>query len=364
MPLKFKLNLTQITLFCAVFFCTHVFGDEAPKIFSRTAIVISQNAEIKTSGGTIQKLSPGEVLVVTQSNKEWRWVPLLGGWIRENDTKEPAALITFLNQAISKKPTAERYQLRGIAFQVLENYEKALADFDASLKIKADNAHIHVNRGNIFRLQKKYPQALIDLNRALVLDQSSANALHLRGLVYFENEQTQQAIADFSEAIRINGQMISALNARGIAYRKEKQIDLALDDFNQAIKSNHFVSELFSNRAGVWEEKKQFESAINDYKRALELNPSSETAHNDLAWLYVTCSDSKYRDPQAGVTHALKACELTEFGDWNLLDTLATAYHENNQRTLAVETLRKAMQKAPSAEKNQLKKKLLIFDKS
>ena len=110
--------------------------------------------------------------------------------------------------------------------------------------------------------------------------------------------------------------------------------------------------------------KKQFESAIKDYKRALELNPSSETAHNDLAWLYVTCPDSIFRNPQAGVTHALKACELTQFEDWNLLDTLATAFRENKQRDKAVEFLNKAIQKAPSQEKNKLQTKLQNFDKS
>ncbi|MFK7778545.1 MAG: tetratricopeptide repeat protein [Gimesia sp.] len=364
MPQISKRNSTQITLFCAICFCSNASGAEEPKIFSRTAIVTSQNAEIKTSGGTIQKVSPGEVLVTTQANKEWLWVPLLGGWIKESDIKEPAALITFLNQTIEKKPTAERYHLRGIAFQVLREYEKALIDFDASLKIKPENAHIYVNRANIFRLQKKYQQALIDLNHALELDKSNANAFHIRGLVYFENEETQNAIRDLSEAIRIDGQMISALNARGIAYRKQNQIDLALKDFEQAIQTNRFVSEVFSNRAAVWEDKNQFQSAINDYKRALELNPSSTTAHNDLAWLYATCSDSKYRDPQAGVSHALKSCELTQFEDWNLLDTLATAYMENKQREKAVEYLRQAIQKAPAKEKNNLQKKLSNFDKS
>ena len=255
MPSKTKLNSTQIALFCAVFCCSDAFGAEEPKIFSRTVIVTSQNAEIKTSGGTIHKLSPGKVLVITQTNQEWRWIPLLGGWISESDTKEPAALIEFLNQAIEKKPTAERYQLRGIAFQVLQEYEKALADFDASLKIKADNAHIYVNRGNIYRLQKKYQQALTDLNRAIELDKSSANAFHIRGLINFENKETQRAITDLSEAIRIDDLMISAFNARGIAYRRQNQIDLALKDFNKAIKANSFVSEVFGNRADVWEQK-------------------------------------------------------------------------------------------------------------
>tara|TARA_R110002111_G_C6002109_1_gene373276 strand:+ start:4853 stop:5893 length:1041 start_codon:yes stop_codon:yes gene_type:complete len=346
-----------------VLFCSYPIQADEQKIVPRIRIVTAKDAEIKTGGGTIQKVSPGEVLVITQANQEWLWAPLLGGWIKESNVKEPEALLKFLNQAIEAEPTAERYHLRGIAYQVLQNYGAALADFAASLKLKGDNAHIHVNRGNIYRLQNEYKKALTDLDRALELDQSNANAFHIRGLVFFESDETQKAIDDLSEAIRIDGKMISALNARGIAYRKLDQNDLALQDFNQAIKANHFVSEVFSNRAAIWEQKNLFESAIKDYKRAIELNPTSATAHNDLAWLLVTCSDSQIRDAKTGVTHALKACELTQFEDWNLLDTLATAYRENEQVDKAVETLRKAIQIAPSEQKNELQKKLLIFDK-
>jgi len=363
MPNENNLYSTRLIFLAAIFFCSHTLKAEEQKIVPRIRIVTARDAEIKTGGGTIQKVSPGEVLVITQSNQEWLWAPLLGGWIKESDVKDPAALVQFLDQAIQAEPTAERYHLRGIAYQVLQNYEAALTDFAASLKLKGDNAHIYVNRGNIYRLQNEYEKALTDLNHAIQLDKSSANAFHIRGLVFLESEEPQKAIADLSEAIRINGQMISALNARGIAYRNLNQLDLALQDFNQAIKANHFVSEVFSNRAAIWEQKKQFESAIKDYKRAIELNPSSATAHNDLAWLYATSSDPKMRDAKAAVTHALKACELTQFEDWNLLDTLATAYSENQQTGKAVETLRKAIQKAPSDQKKELQKKLEILEK-
>lgn len=335
-----------------------VYGLEAPKIFSKIKIVTSKAAEIKTGTGTIHQVSPGEVLVVTQSNKEWLWIPLLGGWIKETDVKAPEALIQLLDQSIQAAPTADRYQLRGIAYQALQQYEKALADFNASLSLESDNAHLYVNRGNIWRLQNKPAEALQDLNRAIKLEPSRANAFHIRGLVYFYNQEIKKAIQDFSAAIRIRPQMISALNARGIAYRELNQLDSALQDFNQAIKANSFVSEVFSNRASVWEQKKQFESAIKDYKRAIELNPSSAIAHNDLAWLYVTCDDSRFRDSTAAVLHAQKACELTEFGDANLLDTLATAYLENQQTDKAVEFLKKAIEKAPDDQKNIIKKKL------
>lgn len=364
MPTQFKTLPLLFLLLSTVAFCPEfTFGADAPEIQPRIKIVTAKDAEIKTSGGTLQKVNPGEVVLITQTNQEWFWIPLLGGWIKQTDVRSPEELIQFLNQALETEPTAERYHLRGIAWQALKNYDRALSDFDAALKLKTDNPHIYVNRGNIWRLKGEYAKALTDLNQAIQLNPSSANAFHIRGLIYFENEQPQKAIADFNEAIRLNPQMVSALNARGIVYRDLNQLDLSLQDFNQAIKVNKFVSEVFSNRASLWEQKQQFESAIKDYQRALELNPVSATAHNDLAWLYATCPDTKYRDPQAAVTHAEQACELTRSADWNMLDTLATAYHENQQTDLAVKTLTQAIQKAPINQKNELKKKLENFRK-
>ena len=364
MPTKLKSLPLLFLLISKMAICPVLaFSAEQPKIHPRIKIVTTKDAEIKTGGGTLQKINPGEVVLITQTNKEWFWIPLLGGWIKQTDVRSPEELIEFLNQALPKEPSAERYHLRGIAFQVLKQYDQALSDFDAALRLKTDNPHIYVNRGNIWRLKGEYEKAQTDLNQAIHLNPSSANAFHIRGLIYFENKQPQKAIADFNKAIRLNPQMVSAYNARGIVYRELDQLDLALEDFNQAIKVNKFVSEVFSNRASLWEQKQQFESAIKDYQRALELNPSSATAHNDLAWLYATCPDMKYRDPQAAVTHAEQACKLTQSADWNMLDTLATAYQANQQTDLAVKTLAQAIQKAPSDQKNELKKKLEIFRK-
>ncbi|QDT42675.1 lipoprotein NlpI [Gimesia alba] len=364
MPTQFKTHPLLVLLICEMAFCSvSAFGAEAPKIQPRIKIVTAKDAEIKTSGGTLQKVNPGEVVLITQNNKEWLWIPLLGGWIKQTDVRSPEELIQFLNEALKTEPTAERYHLRGIAFLVLKKNDQALSDFDAALKLKTDNPHIYVNRGNIQRLKGEYAKALADLNQAIQLNPSSANAFHIRGLIYFENNQPQKAIADFNEAIRLNPQMVSALNARGIVYRDLNQLDRSLQDFNQAIKVNKFVSEVFSNRASLWEQRQQFESAIKDYQRALELNPVSATAHNDLAWLFATCPDTKYHDPKVAVTHAEQACELTRSADWNMLDTLATAYRENQQMDLAVKTLTQAIQKAPTDQKNELKKKLEIFKK-
>ncbi len=354
-------SLYPVLFFTLICCANGVFAEEEQKIVPRTRIISAKNAKIKTGSKTLQQVSPGEVVIITQKHNEWLWIPLIGGWIKESDVKKPEELIVLLSKSISSEPTVERYHLRGIAYQVLKKNDKALADLNAALKIRPDNASILVNRGNIWRIKNEYDKALTDLNRAIQLEKTNANAFNIRGLLFYETQQTQKAIDDFSQAIQIQPQMITAFNARGIAYRQQNHIDLALKDFNQAIKINSFVSEVFSNRAAAWEHKTKYAAAIQDYKRAIELNPTSAVAHNDLAWLYATCPDPQFQNPKAGVTHAEKACEFTHFQDANMLDTLATACQANREFAKAVEYLKKAIALSDTNQKKELQDKLTKF---
>lgn len=354
----------QLLLLVHMSFCSLVLkAAENQKLAPHTRIVTASEADLKTGAGIKQKLNPGEVVLVTEKNQEWLWVPLLGGWVRESDVRLPKDLVSYLDKAIAEKPTVERYQLRAIARQELKQYPDALSDIEAALKLDPENAHLYINRAGIRRLQQKNREALEDLNHAIELAPQSEHAYQLRGMLYLEDHQPQYAINDFNRAIQRNPQSVNALNARGIAHLEQGKPDLALEDFDQAIKINNFVSQVFCNRAGIWQDRQQYAAAIKDYQRAIELNPMSPIALNDLAWLYATCQDADYRNPQAAVLHAKQACELTKSQDANLLDTLATAYQANHQIEMAVKTLDLAIQNADDQTKAELKKKRSEFRK-
>ena len=55
---------------------------------------------------------------------------------------------------------------------------------------------------------------------------------------------------------------------------------------------------------------------------------------NNLAWLYATCEDERFRDPKKALALAEKAAELEESP--HILDTLAECYYVNNQFEKAV----------------------------
>ena len=93
--------------------------------------------------------------------------------------------------------------------------------------------------------------------------------------------------------------------------------------------------------------QKLYGDAINNYQQALRLEPDFAEAHNNLAWLYATCDDQKFRDPKAALDHAQRAVDLTQWKEGESIDTLAEAYFVNGDYQQAVEIQKKALALEP-----------------
>jgi len=100
-------------------------------------------------------------------------------------------------------------------------------------------------------------------------------------------------------------------------------------------------------------QQKLYGDAINNYQQALRLAPDLAEAHNNLAWLYATCDDQKYRDPKAALDHAQRAVELTQWKEGESIDTLAEAHFVNGDYRQAVEIQKKALALEPDNKELQ-----------
>jgi Zn-dependent protease with chaperone function len=84
------------------------------------------------------------------------------------------------------------------------------------------------------------------------------------------------------------------------------------------------------------------ESALD---RAIRLEPTNGDALNNLAWLYATSADPRFRDPQRALHLARTAVQLMPHAA-HALDTLAEALFVNDQIAEALETERRALELA------------------
>jgi tetratricopeptide (TPR) repeat protein len=80
--------------------------------------------------------------------------------------------------------------------------------------------------------------------------------------------------------------------------------------------------------------RKDYALVQRSYERALELKPDSPSVLNNLAWLYATCEDERFRDPPRALELAQAAARHQPAA--HVLDTLAEAYFANGKHAEAV----------------------------
>ena len=80
------------------------------------------------------------------------------------------------------------------------------------------------------------------------------------------------------------------------------------------------------------------------YEASLKLNPENPHVLNNLAWLYATAEDPRFRNPARALDLAKAAVGLLE--EPHILDTLAECYFVNGQYAKALETAQHALRLA------------------
>jgi len=152
-----------------------------------------------------------------------------------------------------------------------------------------------------------------------------------------------------------------------IHYRESKEMistNLLIKVLLKRIQIDPGNADLYQILGDVYYSEKDYSNTINFYQKALKYNPDQIQALNNLAWLYATCGDKRFRSPKKALELAKRAASLSS--ESYILDTLAESYYINKNFKAAVETEKIAISKANTNQfeyKDQLKK-FMKADKS
>jgi tetratricopeptide (TPR) repeat protein len=169
------------------------------------------------------------------------------------------------------------------------------------------------------------------------------------GFAFQEKGQLDKAIALHREAIRLSKNNYNAHVNIASALQQKGQLDQAIAYCHEAIRLNkdnyaaHLILGLLLSRKGREDE------AIASYREAIRLNEDDYRARNNLAWLFATCSDPRFRDIPQAVQLAQQAVKLDprDAVPWN---TLGVCLYRSGECGAAIEALEKAESLAPDEQ--------------
>jgi len=187
--------------------------------------------------------------------------------------------------------------------------DKAIAYLAEALKVNPDNIWMRNKLGVLLSKEGKSEEAFELLTESLRIRPDQTNAHNRLAWLLYQEGKTAEAIVHYIKSLRVK--------------------------HNQP-KIHNLLAELLLIQGNI-------EEAIGHWKRAIHFQPDLSEALNNLAWIMAAHEDDKLRNPSEALQYAQKACELSEFKDPDLLDTLSAAYAAVGKFEEAIETAERAL---------------------
>jgi tetratricopeptide (TPR) repeat protein len=167
------------------------------------------------------------------------------------------------------------YSNRGNAYAAKGEYDRAIRDFDESIKLSPNYAKAFNNRGVAYRKSGEHDRAIADFDSAIKLAPNYAVAFANRGETYQRKGEYELATRDYDEAIRHEPQLQAAWNGRCWTRAIHGELQAALADCNQALRLTPNDAAALDSRGLIYLKMGQFDAAIDDYASALRFDPKA-----------------------------------------------------------------------------------------
>ena len=247
---------------------------------------------------------------------------LLGQIVTEPENSEEAAwyyqsAVVDSNVAIElatvDKDSSAAYHTRGAAKVALGDYDEAIADFDAAIRLNPETAINYLDRGLAKEALGEKSAAKADFEKATQKNGDLAENYYKAGRGKNDGCAYTAAIASFDKAIRLNPEYASvysnrALSQNALGHRELRRenpekakyyLRGAIADCTEAIRLNPKYTGAYNNRGlakyrlgqsesdcGNSEEaERHYRAAIADLDKAIQLNPKHVKAHRNRGYV-------------------------------------------------------------------------------
>ncbi|MDR3615185.1 MAG: tetratricopeptide repeat protein [Candidatus Obscuribacterales bacterium] len=150
---------------------------------------------------------------------------------------------------------------RGLAFEKLKNYSKAVEEYQQAITAYPTSMHIRI--GLMHQELRLFAKAIIDFGNAIDLTlEESRKARADRGQNEFEIKDRAALLADLYQS-------------RAWNYANFNKLSLAIDDWSRALQLDSTDANAYADRAWSYEQLAQYERSISDLEQSIRLAPKN-----------------------------------------------------------------------------------------
>lgn len=188
--------------------------------------------------------------------------------------------IDYCNQALKADPgTIDAYFNRATYLVELEDYEKAINDYDKLLEYRPDDASGLNGRGYCKHQLGQYKDAIKDYGQSIANNNDEVYLVfNNRGWSYAMAEDYEKAVKDFDQAIKLNPELLEALLRKGWCLQQTGQHNDAVTIFDQIINRQTNYLQAWYLRGLSKAELNRHKESILDFNKVLSQRPEDKDA--------------------------------------------------------------------------------------
>ena len=187
------------------------------------------------------------VLTPAQAQQSKAWPDCANGEKPAADRKISACTAVIEAGRETNHNLAVAFNNRGAVYADRKDYPRAIADYDAAIRLNPKYATAFDNRCEARAKSGQLSEALADCNISMRIDPDDEDTLKNRAFTYLRLGQLDKAFTDYSSALAINSQNAEALYGRGVIKLKKGDATGGNRDIVAAKVLEDGIAEEFAN---------------------------------------------------------------------------------------------------------------------
>ena len=191
--------------------------------------------------------------------------------------------IEYLNKAIDKNATnADAFNMRGVAYFELKEYQNALMDYDQAIRIRPGDYRTYLNRALLTNAQNQPDKSLQDYNEAIRLAPDTADLYLNRGQILAGLDSLNAAIRDFERATQLSPKHAQAWYNLGNTYFRQQNFKESILCFQKTTRIAPDFGKAYYGLALAQQKTGESELSCLNLKQAVQLGYQEAAPALDL----------------------------------------------------------------------------------